>query len=127
MSNKVELPLDICNMIADYHLPKYVLHDWIDINKLNWDWLSGNANAIELLKENYNKINWALLSGNPAAIQLLKENPDKIDWRWLSRNTAAIDLLLSNPDRIDWLMLSKNPAIFKPIRDQNIVDILYEL
>jgi hypothetical protein len=33
------------------------LRDWIDINKLNWNELSFNSNAIELLKENPNKIN----------------------------------------------------------------------
>ena len=102
--SKVELPLDICNMIADY-LPKYILHDWIDVNKLNWGYLASNPAAIELLKENQDKINWSRLSKNPAAIDLLKENQDKIDWHWLS----------------------KNPAIFKPIRDQAIVDMLYEL
>ena len=32
------------------------LRDWIDINKLNWNTLSENPNAIELLKENQNKI-----------------------------------------------------------------------
>jgi hypothetical protein len=31
-------------------LPNYELLDWIDINKLNWNWLSSN-NAIELLKD----------------------------------------------------------------------------
>ena len=98
--SKVELPLDICNMIADY-LPKYVLHDWIDINKLSWIQLSSSPFAIELLKENPDKIDWCMLSGNPAAIQLLKENPNKIDWERLSRNPAAIELLQSNPDKID--------------------------
>ena len=54
---KIYLPLDICNHIADY-LPKYVLHDWIDINKLDWNMLSGNTSAIDLLKENIDKIDW---------------------------------------------------------------------
>jgi hypothetical protein len=58
MHNKIELPLDICNMIADY-IPKYVLHDWIDITKLNWSWLSCNTNAIQLLNENPDKIDWS--------------------------------------------------------------------
>ena len=79
---KIYLPLDICNMIADY-IPKYVLHDWISINKLNW----------------------IPLSSNPFAVELLKENQNKIDWGWLSRN----------------------PAIFKPVRDQAILDVLYLL
>jgi hypothetical protein len=59
--------------------------------------------------------------------ELPKDNPDKINWRQLSANTAALQLLKENPDKIDWLMLSQNPAIFKPVRDQAIVDVLYEL
>ena len=45
----------------------------------------------------------------------------------LSEYPAAIDLLLSNLDKINWHWLSKNPAIFKPVRDQDIVDFLYML
>ncbi|NBS92095.1 hypothetical protein EBS67_19175, partial [bacterium] len=62
-----------------------------------------------------------------AAIELLKENPDKIDWYCLSLNSAAIELLKENPDKMDWDWLSSNPAIFKPVRDQAIVDVLYML
>ena len=62
------------------------LRDWIDINKIDWDYLSVNQNAIELLKENKNKINWDLLSKNPNAIELLKENKNKISWYNLSNN-----------------------------------------
>ena len=29
----------------------YKLRDWIDINKLNWDYLCLNPNAIELLRK----------------------------------------------------------------------------
>ena len=47
------------------------LRDWIDINTLNWNDLSFNQNAIELLKENKDKINWYWLSLNPNAIELL--------------------------------------------------------
>ena len=38
------------------------LRDWIDINKINWEYLSFNPNAIELLKKNKDKINWNYLS-----------------------------------------------------------------
>jgi hypothetical protein len=55
------------------------LRDWIDINKINWVYLSKNPNALELLKENQNIINWSCLSENPNAIDLLKENKDKIN------------------------------------------------
>ena len=49
------------------------LRDWININKINWNYLSKNPNAIELLKKNQNKINWSMLSKNPNAIELLKK------------------------------------------------------
>ena len=41
------------------------LRDWVDIDKLNWDSLSENSNAISLLKENQDKINWWYFSKNP--------------------------------------------------------------
>ena len=40
------------------------LRDWIDINKLDWKYLSINSNAIELLKINQDKIDWNYLSIN---------------------------------------------------------------
>ena len=88
------------------------LHEWVDISKLNWDRLSRNQNAIDLLKENPDKIDWEAMSANPNAIDILKENPEKINWEYLSRNPYAIELLKKNPDKIDWNMLSINPAIF---------------
>ena len=62
------------------------LLDWIDINKIDWHYLSFNPNAIELLKENQDKIYWPNLSKNPNAIDLLKENQDKINWWNFSKN-----------------------------------------
>jgi len=61
----------------------YKLHDWVDINKINWDCLSENRNAIKLLEENEDKINWSLLSSNSNAIKLLNNNKDKIKFRIL--------------------------------------------
>ncbi len=57
----------------------YKLRDWIDINKIDWEGLSFNSNAIELLKENQDKINWDYLSFNVNAIELLEQNKDKIN------------------------------------------------
>jgi hypothetical protein len=62
------------------------LRDWIDSSKLNWCLLSGNKNAIELLKENPDKIVWSFLSENHNAIEILKDNPDKIVWMYFSEN-----------------------------------------
>jgi hypothetical protein len=51
---------------------EYVLLEWIDTNKINWNFLSSNPNAIYLLEQNQNKINWNDLSQNPNAIHLLE-------------------------------------------------------
>jgi len=45
------------NINMDY----FKLRDWIDIDKLNWNILSYNLNAIKLLEENPDKINWSYL------------------------------------------------------------------
>ncbi len=90
----------------------FKLHDWIDINKINWCGLSLNPNAIELLKKNKDKINWNCLSRNINAIELLKENQNKINWFNLSKNPNAISLLKKNQDKIYWVEFSKNPNIF---------------
>jgi uncharacterized protein YlzI (FlbEa/FlbD family) len=63
---------------------------WINETRLDWERLSRNPNAIELLRENTDKIDWRRLSLNPNAIELLRENPDKIDWRLLSRNLKGL-------------------------------------
>jgi len=41
-----------------------------NLNKINWDYLSGNPSAIHLLKNNLNKVNWSYLSKNPAIFVL---------------------------------------------------------
>jgi hypothetical protein len=105
------------------HLPDYlesslpsknILRYGIPIEKLNWEFLVQNPNAIDLIKERidyenslskeeYNslpfKINWSSLCKNPKAIELLEEelkrDPEspKIDWSILSYNPNAIHLL----------------------------------
>ena len=88
---------------------KYVLKDWVLKEELNWNMLSGNPNAIELLKANPKRIYWKLLSRNPNAIELLTANQDNIDWDELSANPNAIELLTANQDKIYWSALSLNP------------------
>ena len=85
---------------------------------LHWNILSGNKNAIDLLKEHIIDnpgrididIDWSVLSGNKNAIDLLMQYPAKIDWYWLSGNKNAIDLLRQHPDKINWSMLSGNKS-----------------
>ncbi len=54
--------------------PVYKILEWINIDNIEWDVLSENKNAIELLKQNKNRINWNNLSHNINAIELLKKN-----------------------------------------------------
>jgi hypothetical protein len=78
--------------------------------KIHWDELSKNPNAIELIKSNLNLINWVYLSKNPCAYDILMENKDKIDWYYFSENPSkeVIDYLEKNPDKIRFNMLNYN-------------------
>ena len=100
-------------------LPKYkVLLDWINIEKLDWNMLSQNINAIDLLKVFPNKINWKYLSKNPNAIEILTNNQDKINWKSLSANWNAIRLLRNNKDKIHYARLSSNESAINLIKEK---------
>ena len=62
------------------------LRKWISIEKLDWDSLSRNPNAIYILEKNLDKVDWHWLSENPNAIHILENNLDKVNWYWLSYN-----------------------------------------
>ena len=85
------------------------LREWIEIDKIDWKYLSINPNAIHLLEQNPEKINWDKLSSNINAVDLLEKNIDKINWGYLSRNPNAISILEQNIDKINWIYLSLNP------------------
>ena len=51
-----------------------------NLDKLDWNNLSLNPNAIDLLEKNLDKINWLFLSKNLNAIHFLEKNLDKIYW-----------------------------------------------
>ena len=126
----------IMSLTNDEYEYEYELLDWISVELLNWEWLSANPNAIDLLKKNRDKINWYRLSGNsaafdlieldkidwnmlstntnPKAIKLLKESylkgQNNINWALLSKNSSAIEVLRENPDKIEWLWFIENPV-----------------
>lgn len=53
------------------------LQPWIPLNKIKWEYLSSNPNAIALLENNPERIHWYKLSCNPNAIDLLETNKTK--------------------------------------------------
>jgi hypothetical protein len=83
------------------------------LNAGDWDILSANPAAIQILTDNPSKINWVALSRNPAAMPLLKANFSKIVWGVLSANTGAFELLRDNLDKVYWpnIACNSNPDI----------------
>ena len=92
------LPEDLINIISEYS-EEFKLRDWIPLEKLHWDYLSKNKNAIDLLEKNVDKIDWYWLSQNKNAVNLLEKYPDNINWVCLSENKNAIHLLEKNLDK----------------------------
>jgi len=105
----------------------YKLVDWIDINKLNSEYISTMSESIEILKENPEKINWSFLALNksPFVIDLYNNikyksyikpnitinNTNTHDyWSELSikNDNISVNLLLNNINKIDWYYLSFN-------------------
>ena len=80
---------------------RYELLEWVNIDKLDWNALSGNPGAIDLLRKYPKMINWTILSSNPNAFELLIEYPEKIDWDNLASNCnpKVISLLKENPEK----------------------------
>ena len=106
---------DVLIIIIEYS-KEYELLDWIDINKIDWNFLSSNPNAIDILMKRE-------ASRKP-------HGQDKIKWFWLSENPNAIDMLmkceasrkLHDQNKIMWYYLSENPNIFKLLDTKYIIN-----
>lgn len=86
-----------------------------NLNKINWTWISSNTNPqiLSLLKNRVDKIHWLNLSENPNAIFLLEEHVDNIHWEALSTNHNASHILEKNIDKIVWQYFSENESMFE--------------
>ena len=81
----------------------------IDTNKVKWDYLSANPNAIPILEQNLDKMEWVSLSENPNALHLLFSLDHK-------------KMLENMKDFCEELVR----AVFNPLRVQRMAE-LYEL
>ena len=72
-------------------------------NKICWEALSSNINAIPILEKNLDKISWNCLSHNPNAIHLLA----KLDKEKMRENCKAFAEELAK-------------YVFHPLRQQNM-------
>jgi len=107
----------------------YKLLDWIDINKLCWEGLSRNLNAIDLLKQNLDKIDIIELLDNPNILDIIH----LIDTTLLEKelncfskssstrtisNINAIEILKNHQNKINWYDLSINPYAVKILKNK---------
>ena len=70
------------------------------MNKIDWDYLSQNSNAIPILEKNLDEVDWSRLSMNINAIPILEKNLDDVDWTYLCKNINAISMLDKNLDNV---------------------------
>ena len=124
-----ELKIQIVEKYKSLFPIKYVLRDWIPIDKIHWNELSKNPNAIELIKEKIkseneltreelnnldyrSKIDWVYISDNPNAIELLEEKLKKENEENINDENVYIDYDYEelNPSKINWTNLSNNPS-----------------
>jgi hypothetical protein len=138
----IDLPDTILNKVVEIYINtlEYNLRDWIPIDKLHWDKLSLNPNAIKLLEDkieeekiliknrklhllqNNKRINWENLSLNINAIKLLRNNYVKIDWENLSKNINAIDILKEKWEQEKSLMIENK---YKYLHDSKKINWNY--
>ena len=68
---------------------------FFDPDKINWNALSENPDlsyAIPQLEKYPDRIDWSYLSGNINAIHILKTEPKKICWYRLSENPSIFEI-----------------------------------
>jgi hypothetical protein len=75
-------------------------------NKLYWPLISINTetNNIGMVVKRNNKYNldWNWLSNNPSAIQILERSQGKTQWGYLAYNKNAINYLIKHQNKINW-------------------------
>ena len=64
------IPTSLINLICDYST-EYKLRQELSLYKINWNWLSENDRAVDLLIKNQSKIDWFCLSRNRRFLLLI--------------------------------------------------------
>ena len=82
---------------------EYKLLPWIQIDKINWYYLSRNPNAIHLLEQNQDKIVWHYLSSNPS-IFYKSYNYEKIKQTIGDKIREELIKKLYSPKRVQFMV-----------------------
>ena len=88
--------------------------------KIDWEYLARNPNAMPIIKKNLDKIfgndsvfhNFLRDNTHPEAISIIEQNMEKVDelsWHFLSQNLSALPILEKNQKHINWYHLMENP------------------
>jgi hypothetical protein len=89
--------------------------------KIDWEYLARNPNAMPIIKKNLDKIfgndrvfhNFLSDNTHPEAISIIEQNMEKVDelsWHFLSQNLSALPILEKNLDKyIPWHTLIQYP------------------
>lgn len=117
-----------------YIQDEYLLRKWIDYKKLDLKELAKNPNCTSYFYKKFKanpddkQIDWYFLSGNPNAIELIKEKllyeksqdrdvltiNEKVNWEKLSANPNAIELL-EQKIKEEKELRDTNPANFREL------------
>jgi hypothetical protein len=95
-----------------------LINNNINDNKINWDKLSSNINAIQICENNLNKVNWYKLCQNANGLDIIKKilykNPNDKRLKW--------NLMLKNDNENIYDILSYKLNIDNEFRELNWVD-----
>lgn len=78
--------------------------------RMFWNLLALNPNAVSFLQDHLEKVNWKKLTYNPNSLPLFEKHPEKVQWDMFQMNPNPVWFIETfNPDRIDdhfWSKLS---------------------
>lgn len=108
----------MCNTYPRYTMsfrPIYVLRPYFTahIDKVEWEFLSQNPNAIDMIRDNIDKVETTHLCWNehPDAIRMVEDRIEDACWDALSCNSSATYVLEQHLDKIKlfWLCHNNHP------------------
>ena len=130
-----KLPNDIQNYILSFVIDiPYEFLNFIDINKINFNNLNKNSNAIYYLKHNPNIINLEKISSNPNGHIIINKYIDMkyydnmINWDMIAINEKALHIIKKRLHYFNFsINICRNPSIIELLKNKSININLYSL
>ncbi len=90
------------DMNCESNVWTYELLDWINPEKIQWNWLSMNPNALDLLEKNHEKIHWRILCANPSIFK--KTINYKYLYQRMNVKREELMIICMHPSRLErWI------------------------